>query len=145
MNGWLVSAPDHFKFPLRTCPTRVRACLPEAMAEGLQQPMMTHQAVLAPQPPMNPPSMATMSHQAPANSYPPTEREPMNPPSMAIREGGLTMNHQTPANSYPLTERERPFACPDCEKSYPTAAGLCARTYPPTCCEGLPPTCSAPP
>ena len=86
---------------------------------------MTHQAVLAPQPPMNPPSMATMTHQAPANSYPLTEREPMNPPSMA------TMTHQTPANSYPLTERERPFACPDCDKAYPTAAGLCARAHPP--------------
>ena len=75
-----------------------------AMAEGLQQQsMMTHQAALAPQPPMNPPSMATMTH-------------------------------QTPANSYPLTERERPFACPDCEKAYPTAAGLCARAHLPSRC-----------
>jgi len=96
-----------------------------AMAEGLQQPMMTHQAALASQPPMEPPSMATMTHQAPANSYPLAEREPMHLPSMA------TMTHQTPANSYPLAERERPFACPDCEKAYPTAAGLCAR-HPPT-------------
>ena len=73
-------------------PVAASSMFPESTISMLQP--ATHQAALAPQPPMNPPmTMAT---------------------------------HQTPGNSYPMVERERPFACPDCEKAYPTAAGLCA-------------------
>ena len=56
-----------------------------------------------------------MTHQPPPQSH------------MTAHPGMAAMVNAPVNNSYPVVERERPFTCPDCEKAYPTAAGLCAR------------------
>lgn len=56
-----------------------------------------------------------MTHQPPPQSH------------MTAHPGMAAMANAPVNNSYPVVERERPFTCPDCEKAYPTAAGLCAR------------------